>query len=204
MTLERWLRTMDQFGLGRNEPTYDWLKENYRGPTRAYHNFEHVEECLDRLERFDGTVDKAELELAIWFHDVIYQSLATDNELKSAQAAVDFLESQEASPLLAQRVFDLIMATIHRNPPSNEREALIMDIDIAILGSDEQRYKKYCHAIREEYKVVPWELYKSSRRELLLKFLQRDRLFYTDYFFERLESKARKNLAEEIEELKEA
>ena len=76
-----------------------------------------------------------------------------------------------------------------------------MDIDISILGSEESRYEVYCEKIRKEYKWVPGIIYRRKRKEILQRFLQRDRLYFTDFYYSRLEEKARMNIAKEIDRL---
>ena len=94
------------------------------------------------------------------------------------------------------------MATLHNQPPGNEEEAFMMDIDISILGATNEIYTSYTQNIRQEYKWVPWFLYKKKRIEILEMFLKRDTLYFTDYFKSKLESKARRNIQNEISQLK--
>jgi len=72
---------------------YDRLLELYSEPHRHYHNAQHITDCL---KEFDSVRDAAQeplaVELAIWFHDAIYNPRAGDNEERSAELAAQFDE----------------------------------------------------------------------------------------------------------------
>jgi predicted metal-dependent HD superfamily phosphohydrolase len=60
------------------------IERRYSEPHRAYHNRLHIDECLQEFDRMRGEArNPIALELAIWFHDVIYDPRATDNENKA-------------------------------------------------------------------------------------------------------------------------
>ena len=82
----------------------------YRTPARAYHNLRHVEHCL---KEFDAVKDKASnlaaVEVAIWFHDAVYDTKVSDNEEKSALVAVETLKGMGVHAGLSKRVSRLIL-----------------------------------------------------------------------------------------------
>ena len=59
------------------DAAYADLVARYQEPHRRYHTLEHI---MEVLERVTGT----EVELACWFHDVIYDTKASDSEARSA------------------------------------------------------------------------------------------------------------------------
>ena len=60
----------------------------YQEKHRAYHNLEHVNDCLNQLDNFESEItDKHIIEMAIWYHDIIYNPYGKNNELKSAEEA---------------------------------------------------------------------------------------------------------------------
>jgi predicted metal-dependent HD superfamily phosphohydrolase len=74
---------------------------------------------------------------------------------------------------------------------------------LAILGSAAEVYARYEQAIRQEYEWVEVSVYRTKRGEVLRSFLDRDRIYGTDYFHQRLEGQARKNLEWAINRLPE-
>ena len=202
MLLTRWSNLMVRMGFPENRETYDRLVQHYSDKNRAYHNLKHIEECLALLDAFAPKgLNVDVIEMAIWFHDIIYNPYGKENEKKSAIKAQQFLEENSADNDLIEEVYQLIMSTLHKDTPKNQNEELIMDIDIAILGKDESAYQSYTEKIRKEYKLVPWPLYKKKRKEILMNFLNRDYIYQTPYFRDKFEKKARLNIQKEIEQL---
>jgi predicted metal-dependent HD superfamily phosphohydrolase len=68
------------------------LLPRYSEPHRHYHNVQHIEECLREFEFGQHlAADPAAVELAILFHDAIYDPRRSDNEEQSAQLAIALL-----------------------------------------------------------------------------------------------------------------
>lgn len=201
MNLERWISLMKAFGFAENKETFSTINKHYSEKHRAYHNVEHISDCLNKLDLITEQIPlRKEIELALWFHDIIYNPYGKENELKSAKIALDFLQKQGSSEELKSMIYNLIMITVHNKEPLNDEEKIIMDIDISILGSEYNEYLKYSKKIRKEYKMVPIILYRKKRKEILSNFLKKDKLYYSDYFCD-LEKNARNNLKQEIFEL---
>ena len=78
----------------------------------------------------------------------------------------------------------------------------ILDIDLSILGSPQDIFIEYESNIREEYNWVPMKIYQQERAKLLESFVSQDRIYKTDFFCERFEKLARKNIKLSIERLK--
>ena len=78
---------------------------------------------------------------------------------------------------------------------------LFLDLDLAILGTNENIYQNYKNAIRREYSFVPWFLYRRSRAKIMTNFLEREFIYFTDELREKFETQARANIANEIKEL---
>ena len=72
---------------------------------------------------------------------------------------------------------------------------------MAIFGSTESEYRDYAHAIRQEYSWVSDAEYRFRRKQVLQNFLQRKKIYLTQYLFVKLEEKARQNLHAEIANL---
>ena len=76
-------------------------------------------------------------------------------------------------------------------------------IDLAILGSDPERYRAYVADVRLEYAHVPDEMWRIGRALVLERLLSKDSLFRDPSFRERLEKQARENMEGEIRTLRE-
>jgi predicted metal-dependent HD superfamily phosphohydrolase len=179
---------------------FQLLVTAYTALDRYYHNLDHIQHLLTIVDRFNHQLqDPIAVSLAIWFHDFIYDSQASDNEIQSAEAAKQLLLNLCRSSDLIDRVQQLILATQgHRVDPLDLDLCIFLDADLAILGAEIDRYQVYQQSIRLEYSWVADEAYKVGRIQVLESFLQRDRLYYTDLLSEELESLARRNLVSEI------
>ena len=61
------------------------LRVRYAEPHRAYHTQAHVDAMLAGLQELgEMIVHPAAVELAIWYHDAVYDPAAADNEARSA------------------------------------------------------------------------------------------------------------------------
>jgi predicted metal-dependent HD superfamily phosphohydrolase len=159
------------------------------------HTLSHIEHCLGELNRvWDYAVHLEELRWALIFHDAVYDPARDDNEVRSADWAQRVMEELGRPEDEKSRVRGLILATDHTNEPQTADEALLLDIDLSILGADEAAFDEYDRSIRDEYRFVPEPRYRESRAEVLTSFLRRERLFHTALYRERLEARARANL----------
>ena len=77
----------------------------------------------------------------------------------------------------------------------------MLDIDLSILGANEHIYAQFEKDVRKEYKRVPSFIFKKKRKAVLQSFLNRSKLYQTEYFSVRLEAQAKTNLAWAIGEL---
>jgi predicted metal-dependent HD superfamily phosphohydrolase len=189
----RWALAWRALGAAPQSDVLQKLLAAYSEPQRHYHTLEHLEECFTNFELLrSGAEHPAEIELALWFHDAVYDTRRHDNEERSAQWARKVLGrvSKEA----AERVHALVMATRHEAVPEANDARILVDVDLSILGAPEKRFDQYEAQIREEYDWVPWPLYRHERRKVLASFLARPAVFSTDTFLELYEARARRNL----------
>ena len=82
--------------------------------------------------------------------------------------------------------------------------AIFLDLDLSILGAPECEYKKYAKQIRREYGQYPLETYCRGRVDVLKSFLERERMYFSDYFYGKYEERARENIQQEIQSLQDA
>src|SRR5258708_23918108 len=72
---------------------------------------------------------------------------------------------------LGQTVAKLAMATKRHEVDANSDAGLVVDVDLSILGQDEQRFSEYERQIRQEYAWVPEGIFASKRVEILQSFV---------------------------------
>ena len=179
------------------------LGRAYAEPGRYYHTIRHVDDVLCTLYSLAELPEPAQ-ELAVWFHDAVYDPRNPDNEERSAVWAVEALTRLGLSTPLVERVGDLILLTKTHEPPPDDAEAQqFLDADLAVLGAAPATYKTYADGIRREYAWVADADYRRGRRAVLHRFLARPRIYATDWMYRLREAKARSNLAAEIAELSE-
>lgn len=182
---------------------YNRLVAAYSEQHRHYHTLQHLRECLAHL---DATASLArhsdEVELALWFHDAVYDPRRDDNELRSADWAADALRSAGCGEAVASRVHALVLATRAHEAGDDPDVRLLVDIDLAILGTAPARYGEYARQVRAEYAHVPHALFRTRRAALLEALLARERIYATDAFHAALEQRARANLATELDTLR--
>lgn len=200
---QRWLALWERSaatGDGRAELAM--IAERYGEPARRYHTIEHVADCLAELDRERRLAERPdEAELALWLHDLVYDSHADDNERRSAELAAAMLQRAGLPTTTGERISRTILATTHSEPPPPGDPALVCDADLAILGAEPARFAEYQRRIRDEYGWVPEPLYRRRRRAILERLLARPAIFATPAFRARLESRARANLTSAIARL---
>jgi len=178
---------------------FDNLVRMYSESSRNYHNLEHIAEVLKvagRLRKFAENPNA--VMLAAWYHDAVYDPKQNDNEAKSADFSKKVLEELGVSSPMIATVTELILATAHMTPHVLTADVrVLLDADLAILGSGETRYLRYAADIRREYAWVPDAEYAAARIAVLDGFLARQRIFHTDILFLEGEGSARRNMLAE-------
>lgn len=193
--LALWRTAWQALGAGANDLLHAALLARYAEPQRAYHTQQHLAECLALFDGFAALAERpAEVEMALWFHDAVYDVHRHDNEAQSADWARRALCDAGAPTAVAERVASLVLATRHSVAPATPDEQLLVDIDLAILGAAPARFAEYEAQIRREYAHVPPAVFNEKRGAILAGFLARPVLFGTEPLRRRFESQARRNL----------
>jgi len=197
----RWMLLCNEIGLkDTSQNLFADLQKHYTKTQRRYHNFSHIHTMLKICEQHISEIENYRiLQLAVWYHDIIYRATRKDNELKSAEYALDALTDSNLSPLEFDQLKQLIISTkSHDILLDNFDNRLILDVDLAILAASREAYTHYTQAIREEYKIYPDFLYKKGRKKVLQHFLERRQIYFTKEFQTQHEANARGNLRWEI------
>jgi predicted metal-dependent HD superfamily phosphohydrolase len=197
---DRWIRLWRRItAKGEPLPVYQELVSLYSQPHRHYHNLRHVAECLAEFDSARHLASQpVAVELAIWFHDAIYDTRAQDNEEHSAELAKGCIADAGGSAELREAVAALVMATKTHEPSVHPDAPLVVDVDLSILGQPKERFLEYEAQIRREYHWVPEETFAAKRAEILERFLARKPIYTTDDFFAKFEQRARINLQNSI------
>lgn len=150
------------------------LAGRWGGADRGYHDTEHLDEVLARLDELDAATPSAVL--AAWFHDAVYRGRPGRDERDSADLAVTVLGGLGVDAAAADRVRDLVLVTADHVPAAGDEEAAALcDADLAVLASDPDRYRRYADGVRHEYRRVPGPLFRRGRAEVLRRLLARAR-----------------------------
>lgn len=185
---------------------------SYGGPERHYHNLDHLVHGLTEIKAWAArtgasSADADILRKAYWFHDAVYGQPgkglegAISDEEASAQLWLESTLDQAA-----HGVTELIRATDHfqANQIEHRLKHVMLGVDLAILGQEEEIYDTYAKAIRAEYAVVPEDEYRAKRRgalEHLCSKAEAGGLYADPYFAERYGEDALANMRREIARL---
>jgi len=203
-----WVRLMARYNIAlvNAYPVFDLLVAAQSSPDRYYHNLEHLGEMFRVAGRLAIFCDDPQaIQLAIWFHDAVYDPRAKDNEARSADLAILLLGPLGVPAGVLERVTRMIRLTAHVTsdmPPGDRDTAALVDADLAILGAGEERYRRYAADIRKEFAWLPDEDYRTGRIAVLERFLSRERIYNHEMIYTEGESRARANMTAEIESLR--
>ncbi|MDQ3800601.1 MAG: hypothetical protein M3384_14225 [Acidobacteriota bacterium] len=200
-----WRALAGEFSLDEKaaDEVLDFLLERYSEKHRYYHNLNHVKALLVSAEDLSENISDYDcVRLTIWFHDAIYDPQRKDNEIESAELAVERLSRLGLPKDKVQKVERMILATErHVAKGLDDDGKLFLDLDLSILGADERNYREYSRAVRLEYSHVPEALYRESRKKILENFARREFIYFTGEMRSRFEAAARLNIENEIKEL---
>lgn len=196
--------------VGNSAARYYDLKQIYGQPWRRYHTWEHILYGLDEFKDFQVATDLARnadaLILAYCYHDSVYKLgpgiKDSDNVEQSAALAVQVLSQAQLPQPLIKTVRRLILVTKHTVSPHGIDQKIMVDIDLASFGKPADQFDQDGEKIRAEYSWVPDAAYRAGRSTILEGFLNRPRIYHTEYFFNKYEAQARENLQRAIANLR--
>jgi predicted metal-dependent HD superfamily phosphohydrolase len=194
----------------------DWtwriLAAAYSAPSRHYHNLEHVEWCLSLM---DKTCSASEafgywmrpVEVALFFHDVVYVPGDKRNELLSAQLLESMTPVLRLSGIQIATAVSAIHATRTHEAVfvDNVVTAAVVGIDLSILGSLPEEYDRYVANVRKEYGHVSGEAWSVGRRGFLRDMIARPGPIFLGSIYRQLfEEQAQANMRRELADLERA
>ncbi len=174
----------------------------HREPHRRYHGVRHVTWVVRHVGELAGEValaDVGAVVAAAFFHDAVYDPRAADNEEQSARLAERVLAELGWDEGRRRRVGDLVRATAaHDVDGSDDDTAVLLDADLAVLGSDPAAYQAYVTGVRAEYAHVDAAGWRVGRGQVLRDLLARDPLYATAPARRRWSARAAANMTAEL------
>lgn len=175
------------------------IERKYSDKKRHYHTLNHLENLFQQLTEIKTQMKDWDVVLfSLYYHDVIYNSLKSDNEQKSAELAEKRMKSIGISLETIERCKAQIMATKAHFVSENEDTNFFTDADLSVLGQSWEMYSEYYRNVRKEYAIYPDLIYNAGRKKVLKHFLAMELIFKTDYFYLKFEQQARVNLEKEL------
>ena len=177
------------------------LKGRYGESHRVYHNGDHIRHCLAEFDSINAGLTQTSkdiIELSIWFHDVVYEIAASDNEAESARW-FSSLADDRLNPDIINAVNRCILYTTHQDMPADPCSLYMVDVDLSGFGQDWEGFVVDGRKIREENNHLDDEAFVGGQIKFMTRLLNRSRIFYTEYFNTRLENRARQNIIHQLE-----
>ncbi len=200
--LSYWLYTIQSFGVEEITATqvFNQLVTAYSSPNRYYHNLQHIHHVLNTIQILQGYAQNLlAVQLAAWFHDIVYNPETNDNEEKSADYAEEIFRSLNIPVNTVNTVTRLILLSKNHQVAGDDLDGQVfIDADLAILAIQPDKYQEYAQAIRQEYAWMSEENYVIGRKKVLEQFLVRPQIYFTPLMLEFAEIPARVNLRNEL------
>jgi len=145
------------------------IEHQYSTKRRHYHTLEHLENLFEQLIQIKSEIQDWDIILfSLYYHDIIYNPLKSDNEEKSAVFAEKRLKQMSIPINRIEACKKQILATESTNNDTN----YFTDADLSILGKDWKIYFTYLKNVRKEYSIYPDFIYNSGRKKVLNYFCQ--------------------------------
>lgn len=178
------------------------IENNYSNKERHYHTLQHLGNLLGQLTKIKNEILNWDAVLfTMYYHDVIYDPLQSDNEEKSAELAEKRMKHITVPNSIIQLCRSQILATKSHIESDDSDTNYFTDADLSVLGQPWEIYLQYSQNVRKEYSIYPDFIYNSGRKKVLTHFLTMERIFKTDFFYDRFEMQAKHNLTHELNTL---
>lgn len=175
------------------------IERNYSSKKRHYHTLQHLDNLLSQLTKVKSKIQNWEITLfTLFYHDIIYNSIKSNNEEKSAELAEKRMKQISVSNDHIELCKKQILATKSHIKSTDSDTNYFTDADLSVLGETWETYLLYCKNVRKEYSVYPDLVYNIGRKKVLNQFLEMETIFKTDYFFKNYNKQAKKNVQKEI------
>lgn len=166
---------------------------------RSYHNLNHLGYMFNMLDIYTSHTGykSNDIELAIFAHDLVYDTKKDDNELQSANKVLSWYGLKYNKP--NEVLINLILSTSPNRTPTTKDEALLKDLDLSILGTFVPfLFQNYKNGIQQEYHSYSKEEYLKGRFDFLNNMLSKNRIYSTEFFYNNFENQAKENIIQEL------
>ena len=176
------------------------IDKAYSHKKRHYHSLQHLANLLQQLEEVKEKIQQWDAVLfALYYHDMVYNTLRSDNEEKSALLAEERMRITGIPADITAACTTMIRATAAHAQSTDADTNYFTDADLAVLGQDWNTYTAYYQAIRKEYSIYPNLVYNPGRKKVLTHFLQMERIYKTAEFFTKFEQQAKANMQQDLQ-----
>lgn len=198
-----WSHCLVDSAMDESAIIHQQLIASYSEPHRYYHTLDHIGHCLSLFDKISSKLQSPEaLELAIWFHDVVYQPGAANNEQLSADQFMQITKNL-FDDSLRNTVYQHIMATLHLDSEMNHADTIYMvDIDLSSFGLPWPEFIRDSDNIRREMAHLSDDEYYRKQSAFQRTLIDRPRFYRSDYFYQNYETQARKNLSDYYESIR--
>ncbi|XP_016844342.1 uncharacterized protein LOC100123970 [Nasonia vitripennis] len=207
---DSWREATEGLDEGVSESWLTRLQEVYSEEKRTYHNLDSLRQKLQHYHDVkDSLKNPKAVLLALLFQNFEYDPKALDGENKNLEHFTSFAEEAGIpgdSELMTETQALLRAASTHSTEAhkvggafGGEDAHYLLDLDMAVLGAETEKYAEYRDKIRGEYSFLSEPMYTALRLKVLQNFLQIPNIFATKEFREKFEEQARTNIQSEIE-----
>ncbi len=190
---ELWVRSLIPGAPMNQDAVWESIDSRYHEAHRHYHVTGHLAYCLAELDLVRDLVGQPDcVEMAVWFHDVVLDPGQPDNEASSAAFFRGCANDAMDEGFIANAV-DLILATTHKDFPTEGDRRFVCDIDLSSLACPWDCYLRDTNNLRAEFPGSNDE-FKRRQQGFLGSLLSRSSIFATEVFIDRYESRARSNI----------
>jgi predicted metal-dependent HD superfamily phosphohydrolase len=149
------LKNYSSDGVLRNE-LWNEIEKNYSGKNRHYHTLAHLENLLAQLSEIRNEIRHWNCILfTLYYHDIVYNSLKSDNEEKSAEFAGKRMKQLGIEESTIERCKKQIIATKSHVKSADSDTNYFTDADLSVLGQSWEMYSAYYKNVRKEYSIYP-------------------------------------------------
>jgi len=178
------------------------IEKSYANKKRHYHTLQHLENVwVELTDVREKIVNWDTILFTLFYHDIIYNPLKSDNEERSAELAENRMRQLSVPDSSIERCKRQILATKSHLISTDSDTNYFTDADLSVLGQTWDIYSLYYQNIRKEFSIYPDSVYNPGRKKVLHHFLAMEKIFKTDDFYDKYELQARINLQKEIESL---
>ena len=195
-TMQHWVDLFPGATVDVSLQAYRDVVAYYGEPSRYYHTLVHIAHMLEAQQQYFPDAPRSVL-VAVWLHDVIYNSSPGQDELDSGTYAEKLVLELGESQAFATEVKDLILVTAG-HMPGDAAGQMLCDLDLLSLGCKSDVYKANTAKIRREYSHISGFRWRMGRKAFIESFLDRPSVYHDPVIKIEFEAQARRNLCAEL------